>query len=113
MSISKEQWREINDAVCRGRLYSKMKFDDLDYYHKMFYGAYYDNDNLKGKKMTNVFEILAIQTHTDMNPLPTVVVPITTVVAENEQIAVQNFLIDNASTLKGKENVETKCRPFC
>ena len=61
--------------------------------------------------MSHVFEVLAVQGHEDK--LPTVLVPITTVVAENEAVAVQNFIIDNAEALKGKANVETKCRPFC
>jgi len=75
------------------------------------YGKSYVNSNLKGKKMSNVYQVLAIQEHEDKNP--TVVVPITLVVAKDNQTAVQNFLIENAEALKGKENLQTLCRPFC
>lgn len=81
----------------------------MDFYN-LLQGEYYDNNFLKGKKMNNVFQVLAIQEHADK--LPTILVPITTVIATAET-AVQNFLIENAAELKDKENVQILCRPFC
>ena len=83
-----------------------------DWAIKYWAGEYYDNPILKGKKMAQVIEVLAIQEHTDGSPT-TILVPITTVVAKDERTAVQNFLIENATELKGRDNVRTLCRPFC
>lgn len=66
---------------------------------------------LKGKKMNNVFQVLAIQEHTDK--LPTIIVTITTVIAKDESTAKQNFTIENAVELTNKENVLILARPFC
>ena len=77
------------------------------------HGKFHANSILKGKKMSQIYEVVAIQEYTNTNPEPTIVVPITTVVAKDNQTAVQNFLIENAEALKGKENLQTLCRPFC
>jgi hypothetical protein len=61
--------------------------------------------------MNTVFEVLAIQEQTDGSPAK-ILVPVTTVIATPET-AVQNFIIENAGALKGKENVQILCRPFC
>ncbi len=117
-----ERWKELSKLV--GREMSSILvhstsmgassfINDLNYYREQFRGEYYDNNNLKGKKMNNVFQVLAIQEFIEGSPLPKILVPITTVVAKDEQTAVQNFLIENAAELKDKENVQTLCRPFC
>ncbi len=101
MSISNEQWLKFDEYIRR----DMPSFWDISEDYSII------NRILKGKKMTNVFNVLAIQEHADK--LPTILVPITTVIAKDETIAVQNFLIENATELKGKENVQTLCRPFC
>ncbi len=116
MSVSKKQWQELNGYIRRD-MPCIIPFDNLYDFQKLalveyWTGEYYDNPILKGKKMAQVFEVLAIQEHTDGSPT-TILVPITTVVAKDEQTAVQNFLIENATELKGKDNVQTLCRPFC
>lgn len=89
--------------------FARVDFDAIKYWC----GEYYDNNFLKGKKMSNVFQVLAIQEFIEGSPLPKILVPITTVVAKDEQTATQNFTIDNAAELKDKENVQILCRPFC
>ncbi len=69
------------------------------------------NIYLKGKKMSNVFNVLAIQEHTDK--LPTILVPITTVIAEDESRAKLTFAVENAAELKDKEDVLILARSFC
>ena len=85
------------------------QFNAIDYWC----GEYYDNNILKGKKMNNVFQVLAIQEFIEGSPLPKILVPITTVVAKDEQTAKQNFAISNAAELKDKENVLILANPFC
>lgn len=73
MSISKKQWPKFDEYICRDMPPFRDTFED--------YGII--NHILKGKKMTNVFEVLAIQEHADK--LPTILVPITTVIAKDER----------------------------
>lgn len=91
----------------RNPIFEKWRKDIVD----EFIDYDFTNFNSKGKKMSQIYEVVAIQEHEDKNP--TIVVPITTVVAKDNQTAVQNFLIENAEALKGKENLQTLCRPFC
>ncbi len=106
---------EITDGMACLTLKSKgvqvTFIDSCNYYREQFRGEYYDNNNLKGKKMSNVFNVLAIQEHTDK--LPTILVPITTVIAEDESRAKLTFAVENAAELKDKENVLILARPFC
>ncbi len=84
-----------------------------DWAIKYWTGEYYDNNNSKGKKMNDVYQVLAIQEFVDGSPLPKILVPITTVVAKDEDTARQNFTVDNAETLKGKDGVLIQSRLFC
>ncbi len=118
MSISKKGWQELNEMPARKmpRLGASSFIDDLTYYHKMFCGEYYDNNNLKGKKMSNVFETVVIQT--DATGKVTILVPITSLVAKDPTDAKQITLIANATVLQAgdggvKEGIDVLVRPFC
>ncbi len=68
MSISEEQWRELDECIYKDTPpFILEDSTNYDFINRLF---------KKGNKMNNVFEVLAVQKFTDTNPLPPILVTI-------------------------------------
>ena len=115
MSVTLKQWQEINGCILKD-MPPKLRDEYRNFRAYMNCTNRRTNFILKGKKMSNVYQVVAIQVLEDEtfdNGTNTkILVPVTTVVAKSESSAIQNCLLENAEELKGKTGVEVLARPF-
>ena len=114
MAISKKQWQELNEMI--GRDMSPIVIDSIDNHFKRCLNNYLEFNNLKGKKMEQVFEVTVVQRDSETGKLTTLV-PITVVLATCTEDAKTKTLITYARDCKTEEGVregiDVLVRPFC